>query len=47
MTNLEKLIAEQKDIQRKIWDTYCCQGHRQALFNRLHVVDAEILGLGE
>ena len=45
MTKLEKLIAEQKDIQRRIWDCYCCAGHRQALFNRLHEVDAKILGL--
>ena len=47
MTTLEKLIAEQKEIHDKI---FAARGdvHMspvQALWNRMHEIDAEILGV--
>ena len=47
MTHLEKLIAEQKEIHDKI---FAARGdvHTspvQALWNRMHEIDAEILGV--
>ena len=47
MTRLEKLIAEQKEIHDKI---FAARGdvHMspvQALWNRMHEIDAEILGV--
>ena len=48
MTNkeLNELIAEQKQIQKEIWaDNMEDAGKRGRLFNRLHEVDAKILGL--
>ena len=46
MATLEQLIAEQKDLQRQIWDDNMEDaGIRGRLFNRLHEVDAAILGV--